>query len=129
MYQPQNRKMCVHTLQNRVVRTLEPSWNFKFLDETKTANPSNHLHANVTENVWKRKISWNKWQQSYDSFMKFHHHGILLVRWYTKYIQTSSLVSHYHRSCSSHDKVQGGINVKHVLTINCVTVWVPWKEW
>ncbi len=50
--------------------TLEPSWNFKFLDETKTAIHSKHLHTNVTEMYGKRKyveindnkakiVSWN----------------------------------------------------------------------
>ncbi len=50
--------------------TLEPSWNFKFLDETKTAIHSKHLHTNVTEMYGKGKyvkindnkamiVSWN----------------------------------------------------------------------
>ncbi len=50
--------------------TLESSWNFKFLDETKTATYSKHLHTNETEMYGKGKyveinnntamtISWN----------------------------------------------------------------------
>ncbi len=53
-------------------------------------------------NVWKRKICWNKWQQSHDSFMKFHCHGMLPVRWYANSIQTRSLASCHHGKRSTH---------------------------
>ncbi len=59
--------------------TLEPSWNFKFFDETKTAIYSKHLHPNVTEMYGKGKyveINDNKAMTVSWTF-----HGTLPVSW------------------------------------------------
>ncbi len=86
--------------------TPEPSWHFKFFDGTKTAVHSKHLHANVTEMYGKGKYVEINDNKDMTVSWKFHHHDTLPVRWYSKSIQTGSLASSHHRSCSSHEKKQ-----------------------